>query len=326
VADAWLSSFSTTLDITVFAFGGSDTIRGGKQVLVSAPTLSVLDSGLDESFAALPGAPPPGWSEIGSGDKNYEFTFTELETTPIPGTFSGLQLDSDLVHFDAAIDIDLNQPRATSSGQGSAVDVAIFRFDVPTAIPAASLIVQVERGPDAQLLVRAVMSAYGREIVGSGHIFDLDHFTLRIVRNRDRIWAFFGVRDSFRNYTTLVKLFDSGPQFAIEPGNLSIRVDNRLRAVNTKTRITNFTVESHARIGPRLLEEKAIRFSRAIGIVPAATLEEVGFAELVVFGLFGESIAPEGFEYTLPVPRTVGRELTRQLELYSDVQLRDGGE
>jgi len=320
MANAWLSGFTTAQNVTVFALAGSDSIRGGSEVVISAPTLAVLDAGQDQSFQQLT-AVPAGWTETGAGDQNYEFAFTELVTPATPGT-AGLQHSSALTHFDAAIDFVAVQPQAVRGQQGL-VDVAIFRFDVTSIAIPASLIVQVERGPDARLLVRATVSAWGRTFFGTATLVTSPRFTLRIVRNGAHIWAYIGQRRRDRVYTSSTQLIGTS-QFVTAAGNLGIRVDNRARNIRVKSRITNFTVESHARINDRLLEDKQIRFSRVIGVVPAAPLEEVGTAELAVFGLFGESISSQGFEYTLPTPRTVGQQQSTVLRFYQDPQHRDG--
>lgn len=318
MADAWLSGFSTTLAIDIFAYDDFDTIRGGKEIVLYTAALRLNDTSRDALFNSTQGL-PAAWTPTGSGQQEFTTRGTVLKSTAQPSSSSGVTSADSYEDFDVAMDFELLRPAATR--QGGVVDVAVLEFDTGLG---GTITVEVQRGPDDVLQARARATAYGRTVVGHNLFIDDRRFTLRIVRNGARVWAFYGIRDPrTRVYGELVKLLDYD-QFAEEAGSIEARVSNLGARVDVQTRISNYTVESHVRIGPRLLDAKRIVFKRIVGNVPAATLEEVGAADIVAFGLFGEAVNPGGFEYTLPVPRTVGRERTRLLRLYEDEQVRDG--
>jgi hypothetical protein len=305
--------------VGVYAYPDNDTFRGGTETAVYAPTSKLFDTSEDATFLGSY-ALPATWSDISSGSGIVTVDTRRgalLDTAGAPASIAAIQKSTSLHHFDAAIDVVLVAPWHTRQG---VIDAAELRFTTGSDI----FFVKATIGPDDLALITSSYTVGGVTTVGGTASFDLrSRFTLRLVKNGERVFAFVGRRGADRRYTELVKLHDAA-SFPDLAGGLDVRAANNTAATSVRAYVSNFTIESHARIGPRLLEDKRVAFRRITGIVPAATLEEVGLNELVAFGLFGQVISPAGFEYTLPVPRTVGRAQDRAFEDFTDEQLRDG--
>lgn len=106
------------------------------------------------------------------------------------------------------------------------------------------------------------------------------------------------VRDASRFWGT------SSPILAV-PG-LTGDAPVQIRATGSgRAKLTRFTFRSHSSVGQRLMVgKKSAPGNRLFGLVPAATIQEVGYQELRIFGLFG--VAEGGvFLYTLPDGKTM---------------------
>jgi hypothetical protein len=302
--------FCTLEDIilyTVAADPASDTFRGGAElVITSSGTLQ--DTSEDETFLGHRTLPTP-WTDVSTGSGAASIDFKRgltLATGGAPGAVAAVRSATLLDHFDISVDMFTLGPQTARS--------EITEAALELICGAGELVVKVLRRP-AGVVATSYYTVNGFTTPGGTVPLTSRSFTLRLVRNGARVWAF--VDDT--------QLHSDGYFFAAGvTGTARIWVANNLTNSNVRCRVTNYKIESHARIGNRLLDNKTIIFRRLVGNVPAATLEEVGDAELAAFGLFGEAVDPTGFEYTLPTPRTVGRARNRLFELYSDEQQRDG--
>lgn len=292
----------------------SDTIRGGLEVSVYARDVAYFSNERDD--ALLSGGAWSGSNAIAT------LQGIVLSTTTQPGTVASWASSDTYEHFDAAVDVTFLRPKTSRDTRELLLVTLTFTRGSST------LSVEVWRGPQTQLRVCAQSSAYGRTIRGSCLALNSEQQTgtLRLVRHAEIVWAFFCQRaNSTPGYSTVIPLLAT-TQFEPGTGFLSLTASNQDLPIDVQTRLSNFTVEPHVRIGTRLLNDKRILFKRLVGKVPAATLAEVGSIELAAFGLFGAATSSAGFTYTLPTPRTVSRDANRQLRLYADEQVRDGEE
>jgi hypothetical protein len=313
--DTW--TFSTCIvvpPVVIMAVDDFDTIRGGKAIFVTAPTEKLVDTSQDQPFTNLH-ALPGGWGS--SGTINFLADGLELVSGPIAGGLARVQSSAPYKYFDAAIDIALEIPTTLKE---SSVELATFEHHAG----GASATIRVDLLPNQLVQVSGSATAFGRTVAADTQ-FPVDRsFTLRIVRDAGRIYLFLGARGSDRAYTSSLQLLAFDQFDASTTGTFAFQLTNNDRAVDVRTLFSNFTMESHVRIGPRLLENKVVRYRRVLGTVPAATLAEVGFAELAIFGLFGESTSPTGFIYTLPPQRTLAVDPTHTFLTVQDPELKDG--
>lgn len=298
----------------------SDTIRGGK-FIVFGGSETLLDTSMDRSLLST--SLPMGWTTVtaGSGSRNPTLAGLELDTGLTAASVAGLQSTTTYDNFDIAIDVELVYPVGATA---SPVDLAVL--EARTASGAIAR-VRLRRGWGADPALTAgfgdMVPVSGPTLTG-GIVDATGATTLRIVRNEERVFAFVGVRDTDGVYSTLSKVLDYDT-FPADAGSVRFYVGNVGIAGRVRTRFTNFTVRSHVLIGPRLLEDKLdLSTRRLAGNVPAATVEEVGLHDVTVFGLFGETVYPDGFEYVLPTEKTLGRVAARTLFIVQDPVLRDG--
>ena len=96
-------------------------------------------------------------------------------------------------------------------------------------------------------------------------------------------------------------------------------------AANPQARWTNYTVRPHVAVNGRLLDNKVARTDgQVLGVVPAATLAEVGDTTVTMFGLHGNSTpASNAFSYTLPTGFQVASDGSTTVTLYNDPVVRD---
>ena len=302
----------------------SDTIRGGKEIVFSLGG-SLLDTSRDESFLST--SLPAGWSNVtsGSGQRLPTAAGLVLDTRLAAASQAGIETpDNDYVSFDVAVDVELFYPVGATSVP---VNLAVLETETSSGSTAR---VRLCRGwgADPTLTVGFGDLLLVGEPDLTGGIVDagsaLEKITLRIVRDAARVFGFVGKRDSTGRYTMLQKVIDYDA-FPIDAGAVRFYVGNNTLARRVQTRFSNFTVRSHALINSRLVEDKVdVSTRRMTGVVPAATLEEVGLHDLTVFGLFGSVTSVNGFEYTLPAEKTVGRVTARRLFTVQDPVLRDG--
>ena len=307
MADAWLSNFSTVADFNVLP--GSDTFRGG--ALIVATTSDVLDTSRDVTLFT-----DPGWTI--SGNVTFDATqgATFLSQTA-PATLTSPT--SDYATFDVAVDV---VPLLPPGAAADTAFIACLEHDVGGVVARVCLVRGAFSSP-------STLVAIGEAFAGDPHagfaVAPSGVVTLRLVRNLGRMYGFVGTRTGVDDYTSLTQVLDAVvPLFGEATG--SIRLASRTASSNaiTSAVFRNYTVRSHGSINGRLFDNKFVPTIRqVVGNVPAATLAEVGLAEISVFGLFGNVSSEESFQYTLPAPRTVGNEIVRTLRTYQDPVVRD---
>jgi len=317
--NAWLTSFT----LTAPPIRERDTIRGGLFLVFAAPD-SLVDTTRDRSLLST--SLPAGWNSLTSGSGGVRPTLAglELDTGVTAGSVAGLESTDAYLRFDIAVDVELVHPTGATS---SAVDLAVLEARTGSGAIAR---VRLRRGWGTN---PALTVGFGDMVpvtgpVLTGGIVDAgarELYTLRIVRHEEYVWGFLGVRSSDgTTYTSLTKVLDF-TQFPTDTGLVRFYVSNPGYSARVRSRFTNYTVRSHARVGKRLLDNKVdVSRRRLAGNVPAATVQELGRHDIHLFGLFGEVSFPNGFEYVLPPPKTVGRESARTLFTVQDPILKDG--
>lgn len=293
----------------------SDTIRGGTRiVLYTLPAVQMLDTSRDEDLDGT--ALPSSLTEIGVGSGAASPTSRGLVLTSGPTIGSEdrvVTVDTDYEHFDVAVDVTPLSP--LDAAQGPVTLAALeARIDASNAFRVGILL--RGSGPPvaySELELGGVVQAGGSiALAGSAT-------TLRLVRNGAQVFALIGDRATDGTYTSSTPLLVS-PLFGTAGASIAMFVANRATRHNVRARFARYTVRSHATIAGRLLFSKEDRpRNRLAGRVPAAGLGEVGLTDIHAFGLFGEAIGIDAFEYTLPSPRTVGP----GARIYQDPQLRD---
>lgn len=324
--DAFLSSFSTALDITrASMFPASDTIRGGLTVVVSAEAEILLDTSQDQRLigSTLPVGYTSSVVSGGSVGPTSRGVLTSLSHTP--GGSALITSPTSFERFDAAIDFEViaspNQPVGV-------MDIARFEFQLDASnLFRVSLQKGVGASPGQFLAHSEVLTVPGEGlVVGSAVPFDASSkLTLRLVRNENRAFAFVGRRDRTGLYTELTRMLNY--KFFTSSGVGFVRfgsVDTAANGLPAQARWSNLTFRSHVTIDGELIEDK-VDFAqrRLVGKVPPTSQDRRGLRDIFVFGLFGEAEALNGFNYVLPAPKTVGRKFTDELRTYTDTQLRD---
>lgn len=313
MADAWLCEFNTFVPATTIRIlPGQDTYRGG--ALIVAAGDNVLDVSRDAPLTSL----PAGWTAAGDFVEFDRRRGVTLRSVNNPATLT--TANSDYVYFDAAVDVLPLTPPDTAPNNAL---IACLEHEAGGIITRVCLVRGAFSNPNTLLGIGEAFigdSAAGVAPVGAGEV------TLRLVRNGPRIYGFVGTRElTADGYTTITKILDApAPSLGISTGPLRLATRTGTSARTTSALFRNFTVRSHASINERLFNNKYVPGrGQLVGNVPAATLDEVGFADVSIFGLFGQASSSDSFLYTLPAPRTVGNEIVRTLKTYQDPVIRD---
>jgi hypothetical protein len=304
-----------------------DTIRGGKevQVTVSAGATILIDESEDQSFTGA-GLPPPWTSSVSGGLLLFSDRGVVLETGNLASSSVSVESAPDYYeHFDVAIDLELLASPVVSSAR---VDIATFEFRIDVN-NWARVVLRTGEGAEPNRIHAvgelSVVPGEGFVRGTSSPLADTSgKLTLRIVRNGAHVWGFVGRRDTRGLYTELVPVFDY-EYFAASLGQVVFQSANLTTTTSSITRWSNLTFRAHSTIDGQLLDEK-ITFGtrRLFGNVPATTLDRRGFRDVALFGLFGEAIGVNAFEYTLPPPLTVGRRGPEdRLRVFLDAVLKD---
>jgi len=224
-------------------------------------------------------------------------------------------VDIDYATFDLAVDVQVLHPADNPTVTATPAQLI---HTVGTTV----ITIEVRR-TSAGLFVYGEV-AVGGVVVDSGiQATSLETLTLRLVRNGQKVYGMYGVRDDTQEYSSEVTVFETTITTSLA-GSVQLRALNGAQSFAARSRFANFTVEPHATINNRLLVNKRIVTSRQLrGEVPAATLAEIGDASVSVFGLSGSATDATIFDYTLPAPRTVGNEIVRAMRTYVDPTLRD---
>lgn len=300
----------------------NDTFRGGALIIMSTVEGSPLvDVSRDEPFTG--NAVPSTWTTVGSGSATPRSARgVELDTGPSAGTTAGLAApDTDYTNFDIAVDVELIHP---PDDPGGAVELACLEAVVGSETAKVCIMRGIGVSPDNAVGIGGFTGDRGGVIPTTA---DEIKTTLRLVRNGSRIYGLIGLRDPITGRDITMTQVLNHNFASTDAATVQIAVRNLNTARSVRARFSNFTVRSNASIGGRLLDDKRGGGRKQIlGNVPAATLAEVGLVDIEVFGLFGRAVIEDGFEYTLPAPRTVGNEIARTARTYVDRVLRDGSE
>lgn len=304
--------------IPVYVDPVTDTIRGGSDLAASA-AVTILDTTRDTTFFAR--TLPSPWSTTGSGTVTPTLFGVTLDTGGAPNVSAGITSSVEFLNGDFAIDFEPMSPRYAAKG---IVELVTFRLTMGSSFVRVRARLGTQQTNPRQAIVESDASIGGIFYPGNAVALDLNAIsTLRIVRHAGRIFTFVGTRDDRGTYTSLTPLFRESAFPATTTGILDAFVSNGTQRTRVLTRVSNFTVRSHLRIGPRLLENKLDRPGRILGTVPAATLAEVGPVDVAMFGLFGEAITTNGFTYTLPPARTIAVAANKSLKAYLDTVIKD---
>jgi len=330
MSNVWLSGFSTTPPPppVVLVRPLSDTIRGGRLILVTSAL--PLDGGglLDAPMTVLAGLPNT-WTPVltGSAITAPEQNGVLLSTGLTAASTATVVTDqATLEWFDLALDFEVLQPIAPLSYIVEALSLEL----VTPAGDVASLKVRIVGG---QAGVAFDYVPFGAAPQAGGHIMVAPPFsgTLRFVRNEEFLWAFFGTRDIRFGADAYDpdELVGVGyiANFATGPITPQFAVRNNVVGAGelVSTLVRNYTVRGHATINGRLLDDKKLVYGRQVlGKVPQASLADVGFSDVVVFGPGGSAVAPLAFNYTLPDVLTLSAGGTVPLSTATDPALFDG--
>lgn len=326
--DAFLSSFSTSSTLPLLSiFPAQDTIRGGL-LLIIATDGQLLDTSSDQTFLAE--SLPAAWSSVASGSGITTPTLLGVETHVGPtatGVSGATTSSTNFDNFDATLDVELLS--AAPQNVVDQADVAVFEHRVDASTRFYVSLSVLPNLPGVWVQSRIIQSTAFEPIVAGTTAFveDTDGvFTLRLVRNGPRVFAFFGRRSELTGEFTELTSLLSYASFTTDPGDFRFQVGNASNAVGIRSRFSNFEIRSHFLIDGKLVDNKVdISDRRISGNVPATILERRGLRDICLFGLFGEVNGPNGFEYILPPPLTAGRRAGQDfLRTYVDVQLRDG--
>lgn len=280
------------------------TILGGEEIVFTGDLLDeTRDRSLEES------ALPAGWSAFGAGLVTPTRVGLELDTGTTAGVVAGIESGDTYLHADLSVAAQVVHPMGATA---SSVDLAVLEVQSGSG-DAARVGLRRGFGADPSLTVGfgEVVPASGPTVPGG--VVAAASGVLRLVRNGGRVWGFVGD----------TRVLDA--PFAATAGAVRLWAGNGSLATRVRSRLVDYRVRSHARIEGRLVEEKLdLSRHRMVGRVPAVPAEELGEADVVVFGLAGETVFAGGFEYVLPVGKTVGRAPARTLVVVQDPVLRDG--
>jgi hypothetical protein len=282
-------------------FPATDTIRGGAELVFLVPETELLDTSRDAEL--LSRTLPAGWgtSVVGSGSVTPSLDGVVLDTGASANSRAVLTVPNTYEAFDVAVDFE----RLVPSGRAPVpVSLAVLAFQTASGY----VRVRVQRGvqtEDGTMVISSEgQTASGITIVGGTTVYGSDTGTLRIVRYGSSVWCFVGTRDSDGEYTELVELMNFGLfDDASVSGDIRIWAENGSVNGSVRTLITNYTVRSHAMIGPRLVDGKI----------------DIGARRL-----FGVAIGTDDFLYTRPAVLTVGAESANTLITVQDTALKDG--
>lgn len=314
MSDAWITSYSYSVEVepVVGFFADSDTIRGGKQVVIHG-NQALVDTTQDVSFAGQT-MPPTGWTSVLTGTGRLAPSPQGLSLQLPDATASSVLLTSPATYksFEAALSARLLSPTVSSSVDSVVLGFE-FRLDADNYVGIRVVRPAAYEGQDV-VEVRAYRVVAGQATEMGAVRLATSAVVLKIVRHSNYVFAFVNA-----------ELLDSSSFFTTATtGAFRVSVAHALGGLPVETRLSDLTIRSHALINGRLLQEKTdISKRRFAGNVPAASLSEVGLQPIILFGPWGSVTSPEGFEYTLPTGRTVGRAKATTLRTFNDPTTKD---
>ncbi len=273
----------------------TDTFRGGAFLVVSADGQLFADDSQDSDTL----------TNFTLSNALRDLDGVTLDTGAGAGSVASATSDSLFTHYDASIDVNVDLPSAQTAGE---VELASLEGDNGARVWLA-------KGFGAENRVVARGAPDGSTVFAPTFGATI---TLRLVRGPSRVYGFVGIRTRSdpEQYLELVPVLDY-PLPEPLPHSLTVRARNLAQAARIRTTINNFTVRSAVDINGRLTRNKRTPNPfQVTGIVPAATIDEVGTGTANVFGLFG---ADEfDFVYTYGPGTPVGTEVVRTFRAYSD--------
>jgi hypothetical protein len=296
----------TTQVMTVGVFPDFDTFRGGKTIMFYGPQ-RLYNSTDDISFQSQ--VLPTGWGSAvtGSGARlRSSLAGAKCSTGPESGSYVRLESGPIYEAFAATV---FARPATLVSAPSTPVTLCSFEFYIDASNYASIRARQWDRVSASDILVDTVIVQQGQTITSGAYVIEPQDLELSIVRYANYVFLLVGDKQIAR--TSTFKQDDAGA--------LRILVDNGSSSKPVVTTVTDVKVRSHALIGGHLLEDK-LDYSewRVVGSVPARTLLDVGFHDVVLFGQWGALSIEDGFEYTLPAGRLVGGNTRTTITSYAD--------
>lgn len=281
------------------------TIRGG-ELLIFYGTAPIGSDAEDVSF--LVQSAPTGWTDAGT--VTYSLGGTRLSVPPAAASSASLTSSAEYQSFDATLNARLQRPSSITSDE---VNVLTFRYVIDVDNYAQVRLRRVAQYGSALVFADSELGL-GTRIQPGGGVFlgDVD-VSLQVVRH-----------DCFCFLFVNGQMLDSTPFFSqTELGSFEVSVSNGTANVAVSTRVENLTLRSHAIIKDKLVDSKTeISTHRMTGLVPAATVADLGLHDSIIFGPWGSTTLTDGFEYLRPDRLRVGQSNQSTLQTYSDSLLR----
>jgi hypothetical protein len=303
--------------VTILLEPNSDTLRGGRAIVISSDVDRFVDPTTDVSL--LREDLPVGWTTSVTGRASVQPTFSGLLLS-VGSTAGTAEVVSPTTYtaFDATLRLRTLLP---AHPLASVVLAGRLRFIVGSSIVDLHLRRDSAFNADGWVGSAVVTLASGEVVQGAQQDFwgnnPLDgeaDFELRIVRSGAYVFAF--INDEL--LLTTDRFTPTGP------GALRVLMDNGITGMKVTTRLTALEVRSHALINGRLLDQKVdFATQRLTGLIPPAPLAELGPATIILFGPWGTSTLLEGLNYVLPPGISVGHEVARRLNTYDDPVIKD---
>lgn len=300
-------------------FPAFDTVRGGRQVVAYTDQKFFTDGDTyDFKAQSLPsgGTASTSWSAgtVGSGSATSRLSGTTLSTGSVVGSSATLSSGADFEAFDATLRARLIAPNGDSANAVTMLQLS-YTVDSITFLRLAIGVAPLTNGRN--LAVTSLIGLTDGAQDGGGYLIDrapnLD-VILRIVRYGRFAQLLFGD----------IVIAETDRLAPAGPGTMSISVSNLASNAKVQTVIDSLSIGSNALIGGRFLVNTTDFSSRRLtGQVPPAGLSEVGTADIILFGPWGDTTLTDAFEYQLPAGRTIGGQNSTPLVTYVDSTLKD---
>lgn len=290
-----------------------DTINGGKEVAVFS-NVKLKNTGLDVDFRGQ--SMVAGWTPSNSGTSSVTQTFNGIVFDTGRGangsSLADLTGPDDFEAFDTTLSIQIDRPK-----NGGTEYAIVFSFQFKIDIDNYGGM-DVVFDPDKSSTQMQALAYYSRDGIYSdlGSIFlpvGTEDLNLRLVRFENYFFIFCG--ETSLGFTNLFKSTSTGYLYASSESDNPVPDCPRIRTI-----LTDLTVRSNCLVAGRLLSDVSYNTPRQFsGNIPRATLAEVGFVPIMIFGPWGSVTDSTGFEYTLPSGLRIGDFLTS----FSDSIIRD---
>lgn len=281
-------------------FPNEGSIRGGDQVVARSTDASHVPGDRSLDLTLRSAAVPAGWTTSGASPT---LAGLELRTAATAPSEAFARDAVAYAHGVFTVRVQVIAPRSVSSG--TVLLAAIELYDtVGTAIIAGT---GLYLGPSG-LYVASTAGHPGRAEAGpvGGAV------TLSLARTSVAAFGYMGTVPAWR--TT---------RAPVTEGVVRLRVATRTTSTRVVSRFSDLTYGSGLLIdGVPVLDPVAVG-PLLSGKVPATILMRRGPRDVTLFGPWGAVTEVEGFTYTLPAPRTLGRRADVALQTFTDAQLED---